>query len=88
MISVVAVGTVTGGINLAAGEAEVRELGFAVGDYSVVSVERMEAVRRALEGRRGGLPMPDSGGSVANTADLRLPKFGHSQRFPTLIPRK
>jgi hypothetical protein len=46
------------------------------------------AVRRALERRQGRLPVPNSGGSVANTADLRLPKFGRPQRFPTPLPRE
>jgi sugar/nucleoside kinase (ribokinase family) len=70
MISVVALGAVTGGIDLPASEAELREFGFAVGSYSEVSVERMEAFRLALEKRRGGLPEINSGGSVANTADF------------------
>jgi hypothetical protein len=62
MITIVALGAVNGGINLAAGAAEVRKLGYAVGSYSAVSGERTEAVRRALESRRGGLPVPNSGG--------------------------
>ncbi|MCO5194671.1 MAG: hypothetical protein M9930_15500 [Anaerolineae bacterium] len=70
MTSVVALGAVTGGINLAAGDAEIRELGFTPGDYAEVSVERMAALRLALESRRGNLPEPRSGGSVANTMDL------------------
>ena len=65
---------------VAVGEAEVGELGFAVGGYSEVSGKRMEAGRRALERRRGGLPGPNSGGSVANTADL-IARAGVSSGF-------
>ncbi|MFZ0548866.1 MAG: PfkB family carbohydrate kinase [Candidatus Promineifilaceae bacterium] len=70
MSFVVALGAVTGGIDLPAREEELREFGFTVGSYSEVSGERMEAFRTALEKRRGGLPEISSGGSVANTAEL------------------
>ncbi|MCO5191450.1 MAG: PfkB family carbohydrate kinase [Anaerolineae bacterium] len=80
MTSVVALGAVTGGINLAAGDAEICELGFTPGDYAEVSVERMAALRLALESSRGNLPEPRSGGSVANTTDL-LARAGISCGF-------
>jgi sugar/nucleoside kinase (ribokinase family) len=70
MTSVIVVGAVTGGINLPVSGAELRDLGLAPGGYSEISVERMEELRLALENRRGSLPSPNSGGSVANTADL------------------
>lgn len=70
MISVVALGAVTGGINLPVSDAELRELGLAPDGYMEISVDRMEEIRLALEKRRGTLPDPNSGGSVANTADL------------------
>lgn len=70
MTSVVALGAVTVGINLTASHAELRELGLTPGGYAIISVDRMEEIRLALENRRGTLPDPRSGGSVANTADL------------------
>jgi ribokinase len=70
MTSIVALGAVTVGINLAASHAELRELGLTPGSYSVIPVERMEAIRRTLEASHGTLPEPRSGGSAANTADL------------------
>ncbi len=70
MTSVVALGAVTGGINLPASDAELRELGFTPGGYTEISVDRMEELRLALENSRGTLPEISSGGSVANTADL------------------
>jgi hypothetical protein len=42
-------------------------LALLVGDFSVVSGERMEEILRALDGRRGCLPVPNRGGAVANT---------------------
>ena len=49
-------GAVTGGINLAAGDAEICELGFTP-RLCRVSVERMAALRLApLESSRGNLP--------------------------------
>lgn len=70
MTSIVALGAVTVGINLAASQAELRELGLTPGTYTVPSVDRMEEIRLALENKRGTLPDPNSGGSVANSADL------------------
>lgn len=70
MTSVVALGAVTGGINLTASDAQLRELGFTPGSYTEISVDRMEDLRHALENSHGTLPDPSSGGSVANTADL------------------
>ena len=70
MTSIVALGAVTVGINLTAGDAELRELGLTPGGYTRVSDDRMEALRLMLENSRGTLPDPRSGGSVANTADL------------------
>jgi len=70
MSSVVALGAVTGGMDVFASDAELRELGFTPGGYTEISVDRMEALRLALENSRGNLPDPSSGGSVANTADL------------------
>jgi hypothetical protein len=57
MTSVVALGAVTGGINLAAGTVEVGH-----GGGAVVSGERMEEFRRALERRRDSLSVLNSGG--------------------------
>ena len=70
MTSIVALCAVTVGINLTAGDAELRELGLTPGGYTRVSEDRMEELRLALEHNRGTLPDPRSGGSVANTADL------------------
>ena len=80
MTSIVALGAVTGGINLAVTDAELRELGFTPGSYTEVTVDRMEALRLALENSRGKLPDPRSGGSVANTVDL-LARAGVSCGF-------
>ncbi len=80
MTSVVALGAITGGINLPASDAELRELGFTPGGYVEISVDRMEELRLALENSRGNLPDPSSGGSVANTADL-LARAGVSCGF-------
>jgi sugar/nucleoside kinase (ribokinase family) len=70
MTSIVALGAITVGINLTASRAELRELGLTPGGYTLLSVDRMEELRLALEKNRGSLPDPRSGGSVANTADL------------------
>ncbi|MCA9926129.1 MAG: hypothetical protein KC421_27345 [Anaerolineales bacterium] len=70
MSSIVAVGAVTVGINLAANRAEIRKHGLTPGEYAILSVDRMEELRLALEKNRGTLPDPRSGGSVGNTADL------------------
>jgi sugar/nucleoside kinase (ribokinase family) len=40
------------------------------GSFTILSVERMEAIRLALENNRGTLPSPRGGGGVANSADL------------------
>ena len=80
MRSVVALGAVTGGMDLPASDAELREVGFRPGGYTEVSVDRMEALRLALKSSRGQLPDPSSGGSVANTADL-LARAGVSCGF-------
>jgi len=80
MHSVVALGAVTGGINLPISDAELRELGLTPGGYTEISVDRMEELRLALETSRGNLPNPNSGGSVANTADL-LARAGISCGF-------
>lgn len=80
MSSVVALGAITGGINLHISNAELRELGLTPGSYVETSVERIEAVRLALEARHGPLPEPNSGGSVANTTDL-LARAGVSCGF-------
>lgn len=70
MTSIVALGSVTVGIDLPSSKAELRALGLTPGSDSIIPVERMEEIRRALEKNRGTLPVPTSGGSVANTADL------------------
>lgn len=70
MTSIVALCAVTVGINLTASDAELRELGITPGSYTKISDDRMEELRLALEHKRGALPDPRSGGSVANTADL------------------
>lgn len=70
MTSIVALGAVTVGINLPSSHAELRELGLIPGSASIIPVERMEAIRRALEKNHGTLPNPTSGGSVGNTAHL------------------
>lgn len=80
MTSIVALGAVTGGINISVSDAELRELGFTPGSNTEVSVDRMEAFRLALENRHGNLPDPRSGGSVANTVDL-LARAGVSCGF-------
>ena len=80
MTDVVVLGAVTGGINLPVSDAEILELGFTPGGYSEISVDRMEKLRLALENSRGNLPNPNSGGSVANTADL-LARAGVSCGF-------
>jgi sugar/nucleoside kinase (ribokinase family) len=70
MTSVVALCAVTGGINLITSHAELRELGLIPGSFTILSVDRMEEIRLALENNRGNLPDPRGGGGVANTADL------------------
>jgi len=70
MTSVVVLGPVTGGIDLTTSHAELRELGLTPGSFEILSVDRMEQIRLALERNRGTLPDLNSGGSVANTADL------------------
>ena len=70
MTSIVALGAVTVGIDLPSSHAELRELGLTPGDYTILSVDRMEELRLALESNRGSLPDPRSGGSVSNTAVL------------------
>ena len=70
MTTVVAVGAITGGINLTVNDAELYELGIAPGHYTELPTKRMEAIRVTLERQRGSLPVPNSGGSVANTTDL------------------
>ena len=70
MTSIVALGAVTVGINLTVSHAELRELDLTPGCYTVLSVDRMEELRLALENSRGTLPDPRGGGSVANTAVL------------------
>jgi ribokinase len=70
MTSIVALGAVTVGIDLPSSRAELLELGLVPGSDSIIAVERMEEIRRALEKNRGTLPHPASGGSVGNTAHL------------------
>ncbi len=70
MTSIVALGAVTVGIDLPSSRAELRELSLTPGSDSIIPVERMEEIRLTLEKKRGTLPEPTSGGSVANTADL------------------
>lgn len=70
MTSIVALGAVTGGVNVTTTDAELRELGLTPGSYTILSEDRMEEIRLALENNRGTLPDPNSGGSVANTVDL------------------
>ncbi|MEM7736467.1 MAG: adenosine kinase [Deinococcota bacterium] len=80
MMSVVALGAVTVGINLTVSHAELQELGLTSGDYTKVSVEKMENLRLTLERHQGTLPKPRSGGSVSNTATL-LARAGVSCGF-------
>jgi len=68
--SIVALGAVTVGIDLPSSLAELHELGLTPGSDSIIPVERMEAIRRALEKNHGTLPVPTNGGSVGNTANL------------------
>lgn len=70
MTSIVALGAVTVGIDLPSSQVELRELGLTPGSASIITVERMEEIRLALEKKRGTLPHPTSGGSVGNTAAL------------------
>ena len=80
MTSIVALGAVTVGIDLPSSHAELRELGLTPGSDSIITVERMEEIRLALEKNRGTLPEPTSGGSVGNAADL-LARAGISCGF-------
>lgn len=80
MTSIVALGAVTVGIDLPSSYAELRELGLRPATDSIIAVERMEAIRLALEKKRGTLPKPTSGGSVGNSADL-LARAGISCGF-------
>lgn len=80
MTSVVALGAVTVGIDLLSSHAEIEALGLARGSDSIISVERMEAIRLALEKKHGTLPVPANGGSVGNTAVL-LARAGISCGF-------
>jgi ribokinase len=80
MPTIVALGAVTVGIDLPSSRAEIRELGLTLGSDSIIPVERMEQIRLALKTKRGTLPEPSSGGSVANTADL-LARAGISCGF-------
>ncbi|MEM7016029.1 MAG: PfkB family carbohydrate kinase [Pseudomonadota bacterium] len=80
MTSVVALGAVTVGIDLPSSHAELRELSLTPGSDSIISIERMEAIRLALENNHGTLPEPSSGGSVGNTANL-LARAGVSCGF-------
>ncbi|MCA9913047.1 MAG: hypothetical protein KC496_06845, partial [Anaerolineae bacterium] len=70
MTSIVALGAVTVGINLASNQAEQRELGLTPGSASIIPVQQMEEIRLALEKHHGTLPHPASGGSIGNTANL------------------
>lgn len=70
MTSVVALAAVTVGINVTVSDAELHEFGLTPGSFTILSLDRMEEIRHALENNHGPLPDPRSGGSVANTADL------------------
>lgn len=70
MTSIVALGSVTVGINLPSNHEELRELGLTPGSDLIIPVEQMEEIRLVLENDRGTLPNPNSGGSVGNTANL------------------
>ncbi|MEM8533563.1 MAG: PfkB family carbohydrate kinase [Chloroflexota bacterium] len=70
MTSVVALCAITGGINLTVSNAELRALGLMPGSDTILSMDQMEAIRLMLENSRGTLPIPNMGGSVANTSDL------------------
>ena len=70
MTSIVALCAITGGINLTVSNAELHELGLIPGSDTILSMERMEEIRLTLENSHGTLPIPNMGGSVANTSDL------------------
>lgn len=70
MTSIVALGAVTVGIDLPSSNAEIIELGLTPGTDSIIPVKRMEEIRLQLEKNHGTLPIPSSGGSVGNTANL------------------
>jgi len=70
MPSVVALGAITGGTNLTVTDEDLHELGLVPGSFSILSGEGMQEVHRMLEARRGRLPEPRVGGSVANSADF------------------
>lgn len=70
MVSIVALGAVTVGINLNSSRAELQTLELLPGSFSKLSVNHMEEIRLKLEKKRGCLPKPRSGGSVGNTANL------------------
>ena len=74
MTSVVALCAVTGGINLITSHAELRELGLIPGSFTILSVDRMEEIRLALENNRGNLPDPRGGGDVGGV--LQQPGAG------------
>lgn len=71
MTSIIALTTMTGGTNVTVRKAELQELGLEQGKFTVLSGNDMDGIRLNLAKTRGGvLPLPRSGGSVANTADL------------------
>lgn len=70
MTDILALGAVTGGINLPSTEAEIRGLGLVPGSLTTVSAARMQTIHAALSAARASLPTPRAGGSVANTADF------------------
>lgn len=70
MVSVVALGAITGGTNINISEVELAELGFAPDSYHILSGEQMEAIRQRLVSMQGQLPPHNMGGSIANTADF------------------
>lgn len=77
MTEIVSLCAITGGLDLTVSNAELNKLGLSPGSFTLLSGEQMEAIRLALENSHGKLPIPNMGGSVANTTDL-LARIGIS----------
>lgn len=70
MTAIVALCSITGGINVHASAELIKKLGFAPHSFSLLSSSEMNALRAALEDALSPLPDLCSGGSLANSVDL------------------
>ena len=70
MTAIVALCSITGGINVHASADLIKKLGFAPQSFSLLSPSEMNTLRGRLEDALGPLPDLCSGGSVANSIDL------------------